>query len=197
VGDYCGATVWCAAYSESGTSPFSCVIPSEAEGPRIFLDASRRTPNHESSATSPIRSPFPPSEGLEVRFLLQSQFLLSFRAAAAKNPVSVLPLSLLGRGSKVRVQLQRYSRAARFRLRQRVWGLRSARSDNSSSPTSLCPRQEDVKRRNFCSPRLVLHGPRWYKCPRPTRQILCRVSWHVKQMSDPMHLSCLIVSVKC
>ena len=27
-----------------------CVIPSEAEGPRIFLDVSRPTPNHGSTA---------------------------------------------------------------------------------------------------------------------------------------------------
>ena len=32
-------------------SPYSCVIPSEAEGPRIFLNASRRTPNHRSTTT--------------------------------------------------------------------------------------------------------------------------------------------------
>ena len=32
--------------------PASCVIPSEAEGPRIFLNASRRTPNHGSTSVS-------------------------------------------------------------------------------------------------------------------------------------------------
>src|SRR5271167_705868 len=35
-----------------------CVIPSEAEGPRIFLDASRHTPNHGSTDVCDARVSF-------------------------------------------------------------------------------------------------------------------------------------------
>ena len=46
---------------------------------------------------------------------------MSFRAAAAKNPDLFLPLSLQGRGSKVRVLIQRailFARDSRFCLEQ-------------------------------------------------------------------------------
>ncbi len=36
----------------SFVSSFFCVIPSEAEGPRIFLDSRRRTSNHGATATT-------------------------------------------------------------------------------------------------------------------------------------------------
>jgi hypothetical protein len=41
-----------------------------------------------------ILFPFPLGKGLGVRFLLRAPSSLSFRAAAAKNPDSVLPLPL-------------------------------------------------------------------------------------------------------
>src|SRR6266481_4489785 len=36
----------------------SCVIPSAAEGPRIFLDANPRNPNHESTVVCDARGSF-------------------------------------------------------------------------------------------------------------------------------------------
>jgi hypothetical protein len=50
----------------------SCVIPSEAEGPRIFLDARRRTLNHGSTAVSDARASF--------RHLCHSRCFVSFTA---------------------------------------------------------------------------------------------------------------------
>jgi hypothetical protein len=44
-------------------SPALCVIPSEAEGPRIFLDASRPTPNHGSTALGSFNQICSPTDG--------------------------------------------------------------------------------------------------------------------------------------
>jgi hypothetical protein len=60
------------------SSQSNCVIPSEAEGPRIFLDASRSTPNHGSTAGCDARASF--------RCLCHSE------PPPAKNPASFFPL---------------------------------------------------------------------------------------------------------
>ena len=67
----------------------SCVIPSEAEGPRIFLDASRRTPNHGSSATRDTRPSAPSSCHFRAKRRIPVPFLpldLSVRAPAPSSP---------------------------------------------------------------------------------------------------------------
>jgi hypothetical protein len=61
-----------------------CVIPSEAEGPRIFLDASRHTSNHESAAA--------------VTLELHSDFCVI--KSEAKNPGSLLAALLVNRSRK-------------------------------------------------------------------------------------------------
>jgi hypothetical protein len=69
-----------------------CVIPSEAEGPRILLDASRRTLNHESTERCDARSSFrrfvsftEPFDFAQSRLREESRLLLSVILSAAKD----------------------------------------------------------------------------------------------------------------